>query len=242
MRLNLARTLPRSAANGPGERFVVWVQGCPLHCPGCWNPDTWAFQRRDLRSVDELAADILGTEGIEGVTFSGGEPFAQARALAALAERVRAAGLSVFVFTGYELDELTRPEHHTLLAVTDVLVTGRYVQARRASDLPWRGSANQRVHFLTDRYGPADMVGAPRVELHLAPDGGLTLTGFPTDERLLPSPPVHAPSATAAGASMALVGCSAVPRAGPSLTTESRSVVAVDAGPAYASRSYRPRK
>ena len=53
MRLTLARTLPRSAANGPGERFVLWVQGCPLACPGCWNPDTWAFERRDLRSVEE---------------------------------------------------------------------------------------------------------------------------------------------------------------------------------------------
>ena len=73
MRLNLARTLPRSAANGPGERFVLWVQGCPLACPGCWNPDTWAFERRDLRSVEDLAAVILATEGIEGVTFTGGE-------------------------------------------------------------------------------------------------------------------------------------------------------------------------
>lgn len=181
MQLNLARTLARSAANGPGERFVLWVQGCPLACPGCWNPDTWAFGRRDLRSVGELAQVILATEGVEGVTFTGGEPFVQARALAALAERVRAAGLSVFVFTGYELDELTRPEHRDLLACTDVLVAGRYVATQRERGLAWRGSANQRVHFLTARHDVSDMHTAPEVEFHLAADGSVTVTGFPVD-------------------------------------------------------------
>jgi anaerobic ribonucleoside-triphosphate reductase activating protein len=181
MRLNLARTLPRSAANGPGERFVLWVQGCPLACPGCWNPDTWAFKPRALHSVEELAAAILATEGIEGVTFTGGEPFAQARALAALAARVRAAGLSVFVFTGYELDALTKGEHRALLAVTDVLVAGPYVAAERSGDLPWRGSANQRVHFLSDRYGSANMNETADLEFHLSEDGTLVVTGFPIE-------------------------------------------------------------
>lgn len=188
MRLNLARTLSRSAANGPGERFVLWVQGCPLACPGCWNPDTWAFERRDLRTVDDLAAVILATEGIEGVTFTGGEPFAQARALTALAERVRAVGLSVFVFTGYDLDELTRPEHLALLAITDVVVAGRYVEASRATGLAWRGSANQCVHFLSDRYGPADMEQVAEVELLLGADGAIIVTGFPTEAELLCAP------------------------------------------------------
>lgn len=179
MWINLARVLPRSAANGPGERFVVWVQGCPLACPGCWNSDTWAFERRVLWSVDDLAAIILGTDGVEGVTFTGGEPFEQARALAALASRVRAAGLSVFVFTGYELCELTRPSHRSLLAVTDVLVSGRYIEAQRATGLVWRGSSNQQVHFLSEVYGRSDMEGAGEIEFHLARDGALTVTGFP---------------------------------------------------------------
>lgn len=187
MRLNLARTLPRSAANGPGERFVLWVQGCPLACPGCWNPDTWTFERRDLRSVEELAAVILATEGIEGVTFTGGEPFAQARALTKLAERVRSVGLSVFVFTGYNIGELTRPEHLALLAVTDVVVAGRYIEAKRTTGLAWRGSVNQQVHFLSDRYGPTDMENVAEVEFHIKKDGTLTVTGFP-DTEVLPFP------------------------------------------------------
>lgn len=184
MRLNLARILPHSEVNGPGDRFVVWVQGCPLACPGCWNPDTCAFERRDLRSVEDLAAIILTTEGIEGVTFTGGEPFAQARALTALAERVRTAGLSVFVFTGYDLGELTLPEHLALLAVTDVVVTGRYVEAERTNGLAWRGSANQRLHFLSDRYGPDDLNEVAEVEFHVDKDGTITVTGFPAAEML----------------------------------------------------------
>lgn len=184
MRLNLARVIHRSAANGPGERFVIWVQGCPLACEGCWNPDTWAFERRKLREVQELSAEILKTTGIEGVTFTGGEPFMQARALAEVARVVRGAGLSVFIFTGYELAELTRPEHRALLAVADVVVTGRYVAEQRALDLPWRGSTNQAVHFLTPRYGATDMLRAPKAELQIGADGALTVTGFPEGELL----------------------------------------------------------
>lgn len=179
MRLNIAQTLPKSAANGPGERFVVWVQGCPLGCPGCWNPDTWSFARRNVVEVTDLAAEILAVRGIEGVTFTGGEPFVQARALAVLGRAVREAGSSVFVFTGYELDELEGHAQQELLAVTDVLVTGRYVEARRTLDLPWRGSSNQRIHFLTKRYSEPDIAGTAAAEVHLGADGSVTLTGFP---------------------------------------------------------------
>lgn len=182
MRLNVARTLRRSAANGPGERFVVWVQGCPLACPGCWNPDTWSFERRVVRDVGDLAAEILSVEDIEGVTFTGGEPFAQARTLAELARRVRRHRLSVFVFTGYELDELSSAAAKELLAVSDVLVAGRYVHEQRTLASPWLGSANQRIHFLSDRYGPADRTAA--IEIRIGSDGASTLTGFPDDEWL----------------------------------------------------------
>lgn len=180
MQINLARTVPRSAVNGPGERFVVWVQGCPLHCPGCWNPDTWSFARRQLRTVDDLAHEIRAVGGIEGVTFTGGEPFAQARALAALGRQLAAANLSVFVFTGYELDELTAPAHRELLAVTDVLVAGRYIEGQRTLTLPWRGSTNQTVHYLTHRY--SDSIAAATAgscEVHIDGEGTTIVTGFP---------------------------------------------------------------
>lgn len=126
------------------------------------------------------------TDGIEGVTLTGGEPFAQAKVLAELAKLVRTAGLSVFVFTGYDLDELTRPEHRELLEVSDVVVTGRYIDEQRVSGCAWRGSANQHVHFLSDRYSLADMKEVAEVEFHLERDGRLTVTGFPSAAGLLP--------------------------------------------------------
>jgi anaerobic ribonucleoside-triphosphate reductase activating protein len=179
MLLNLARTIPRSAANGPGQRFVVWVQGCAIRCPGCWNQDTWAFETRQLRDAASLADEILATSGIEGVTFTGGEPFHQARGLSEVARRVRSAGQSVFVFTGYDLQELRCSDHKKLLALTDVLVTGRYMQSQRSFELEWRGSANQQVHFLTARYSESCMGTTGCIEFHLDGDGGLAVTGFP---------------------------------------------------------------
>ena len=159
---------------------MVWVQGCPLACPGCWNPDTWAFARRDLREVGTLVDEILGVPDIEGVTFTGGEPFAQARALAQVAASVQVAGLSVVVFSGYELHELDGTDARTLLAHTDLLVAGRYVEDEREEGLPLRGSRNQRLHFLSDRYKPMDVLGTPHAEIHLGLDGSITVTGFPS--------------------------------------------------------------
>lgn len=179
MRLNLARVLERSAVNGPGERFVIWVQGCPLACPGCWNPDTWAFERREQWDVEALAERIRQVEGIEGLTFTGGEPFAQAAALAELATLLP--GLSVVIFTGYTLEELRKPAHKALLSRSDILVAGRYIEEHRSLDLPLRGSSNQVIHFLTHRYQEADLE-PPGMEVHIDAGGGLTLTGFPEGE------------------------------------------------------------
>jgi anaerobic ribonucleoside-triphosphate reductase activating protein len=179
MVVNVAHTLPRSRVNGPGERFVLWVQGCSIACPGCWNPDTWSFKARKRMTVSELHGKILSTQGIEGVTYSGGEPFDQAGALADLAHRVRASGLSLFIFTGYNLDELNSPCQKTLLDFADIVVAGPYMRSRRTTELPWCGSSNQQVHFLSDRYSRSDLPTQPESEVHILPDGSLRVTGFP---------------------------------------------------------------
>lgn len=178
--LNVARAIARSRVNGPGERFVLWLQGCKLRCPGCWNADTWSHAPRRVMHPHEVLA-LLG-DNVEGITLTGGEPFEQAEALLPLLDAVRARGLSVMVFTGHELDELTGEAAKAMLARCDVLVSGRYVAAQRALDLAWRGSSNQRVLFLTGRYSARDMPDSAEVEVHLAPDGSLQMTGFPSDE------------------------------------------------------------
>ncbi|MBI4663161.1 MAG: radical SAM protein [Verrucomicrobia bacterium] len=108
MKLRLHHFLPQSRANGPGVRAVLWVQGCSLGCPGCFNPETHPFNRGQNVSVDDLfqrIADLTGT--IEGVTLSGGEPLQQRVAVTELLRRVRIeTSLSVILFTGFGWEEI----------------------------------------------------------------------------------------------------------------------------------------
>jgi len=180
--LNVAQWIPASRVNGPGERFVLWLQGCALRCPGCWNPDTWSHQPRHVLSLDAVLAMV--SCNVEGITLSGGEPFEQAEALVPLLDAVRARGLSVMVFTGHTRAELRGAAIDAMVARSDVLVTGRYVAARRSLHLAWRGSTNQEVHFLTSRYSERDLPVAAEMEVHLGADGSTVVTGFPSDLRL----------------------------------------------------------
>lgn len=177
--LNVARWVERSEANGPGTRFVLWLQGCPLHCVGCWNPDTWDPARGTRMTVDEIMRIIAGVRGIQGVTISGGEPFAQADALEHLTRCLRGTGLSLMIFTGYELDELCSPAARNVLAITDIIVAGRFVLAERDLSLRWRGSRNQRVHYLSNRYSPDLECAGADVEVLIANNGEVRITGFP---------------------------------------------------------------
>ena len=181
MKLRLARTISRSQANGPGERFVIWVQGCPIHCPGCWNRDTWDPSGGQDSSVAELLTEIAAVDGLEGVTFTGGEPMDQADALAELATACRDRGLSVFIFTGYRQEQLKSPARRKLRDLADIVVAGPYIQAQRSFENAWVGSANQQVQFVTSRYSPADQQAAVRAEAHLDADGTITWTGFPEE-------------------------------------------------------------
>jgi anaerobic ribonucleoside-triphosphate reductase activating protein len=152
--LSVASWLERSVVNGPGERFVLWLQGCPFRCPGCFNPDFLPFEGGRPMSVAEVASLVEGVAGIEGVTFSGGEPMAQAEGLATLAAILKARGLTLACYSGYTLEELRAagdPSVLALLDLLDILIDGRYEAAQRAT-LPWRGSRNQRVHFLSPAY------------------------------------------------------------------------------------------
>jgi anaerobic ribonucleoside-triphosphate reductase activating protein len=165
---------PRSRANGPGRRFVVWFQGCTLGCAGCFNPGTHATGGRET-AVAELVAQI--PRDVEGVSLSGGEPLQQPEAAAELLAAARRLGLSTLVFSGYTLDEIRAlPGGPAVLAQLDVLVDGRYVAGQRlATGL--RGSANQRIQLLTDRYTLADVEATPVAEIRIAPGGDVVLTG-----------------------------------------------------------------
>lgn len=181
--LNLAAFLPKSAVNGPGLRAVVWVQGCPRRCPGCFNQDMLEFRAKELVPVADLTERILACPGIEGVAFSGGEPFTQAAALAELAESVQRHGLNVAVFTGYTAAELTagtEPAWQRLLAATDLLIAGPYRQEQPSSRY-LLGSANQELVFLSDKLRQhPDVVKGQSQKLEVIVDaaGKVIITGL----------------------------------------------------------------
>jgi anaerobic ribonucleoside-triphosphate reductase activating protein len=182
MKIRLHHFLKCSYANGPGARAVIWVQGCTLRCPGCFNPGTHNFTDGKWVEVEELEHNILilGKQ-IQGVTISGGEPLAQAEALAELLAVLRAQStLSVILFTGYAWDELptvlprplcdpaTRMPY--LLRHVDVLLAGRYDHRQHLAN-GLRGSANKTAHFLTARYSSSDFESIPPAEIILDQEG-----------------------------------------------------------------------
>jgi anaerobic ribonucleoside-triphosphate reductase activating protein len=183
--VNVAHMVDRCRVLGPGERFVLWVQGCPLRCPDCHNPDFLPFRDATWMSIDQIADRILKVSDIEGTTFLGGEPLAQAGALASLSQRVRRTGLSIMVYSGYTFAELTSghvPDAKLLLDTADLLMDGPYMKDL-PTQRPWRGSDNQRLIALSARY--ADRVEVwnqplgQDFEMRISAEGTIEILGIP---------------------------------------------------------------
>lgn len=181
--LNIMGYVDKSEVNGPGCRAVVWVQGCPRECGGCFNPDSWSFQINQLVSVDQLGEDITKNPLNTGVTFSGGEPFWQASALASLARKVKAAGLNVMAFTGFTLGELQSesapPGSEELLAELDILIDGPFIQSLAInSPLSPVSSRNQKVHVFNPEFKDKISWASDQIEVHILKDGDRIVTGY----------------------------------------------------------------
>lgn len=180
--INIASEMPRSVANGPGVRYVIWLQGCSFRCNGCFNKEFQPFIEKNLVKVEDIAKKIISTDGIEGVTYSGGEPMLQAEGLYALSKILKKNGLSIVCYTGFTFDELKDSNlkgSKKLLKYIDVLIDGRYEEEKRAN-LPWRGSSNQKVLFLTDRYKNYEVFinqNVSEVEI-ITSNKGMTMTGI----------------------------------------------------------------
>ena len=142
-----------SLVDGPGLRVVVFAQGCDLGCPNCHNPDSWNTSGGDEYSVRELVRMIKkvrpGRKMVRGVTFSGGEPFMQAKDLADVAAAVKRMGWDVATYTGHTYERLIERAQdagvQALLSLTDYLIDGPYIHEERDLDLRFRGSGNQRI-------------------------------------------------------------------------------------------------
>ena len=148
MTLRLAGFAGDSIVDGPGIRFTTFCQGCPHHCPGCQNPETWPFEGGFEVTPEDVVEHVKRNPLTRGVTFSGGEPFAQAAAHAELARQLKAAGYEVASYTGYTFEQLLEeqdPAKLDLLQQLDILVDGPFRQEELSLELRFRGSANQRI-------------------------------------------------------------------------------------------------
>ena len=156
------------AVDGPGIRTVFFMQGCPARCLYCHNPDSWKTDGGKDIEIEEIVhwavrgIPYYGNKG--GVTFSGGEPLCQAKALLPLAQEIKKLGLNLFIYTGSIFEKLIEeqdPDVMALLQEGDFLVDGPFVLAQRDLTLLFRGSQNQRILDLPQSLAQGKAVLAP---------------------------------------------------------------------------------
>lgn len=180
--IRLHNLVQRTKVLGPGERFAVWLQGCNRNCKGCMSPSSRPLEGGRLASISRLRQLILSQQGLEGITISGGEPFLQPEALCALLEGLEELG--VIVYTGFTLEQLQAMQDpwvdRLLQNHIDLLIDGPYIEEQNDGK-SLKGSANQRLLFLTERYLPYRQLyeGTNRnAEVYMA-DNELFFVGIP---------------------------------------------------------------
>ncbi|MBQ1298508.1 anaerobic ribonucleoside-triphosphate reductase activating protein [Candidatus Saccharibacteria bacterium] len=134
--------------NGDGLRAVLWTQGCPNHCKGCQNPETWDYDDGHLVKLEDIKKELASFNGQAGLTFCGGEPFVQPKACKEIADYVRKElGWDVWSFSGFthEIIKEAGGEAWEFLKSLDVLIDGPFILSQRDLSLRFRGSKNQRL-------------------------------------------------------------------------------------------------
>lgn len=148
--LRISGVIDDSIVDGPGIRLTIFTQGCPHRCEGCHNPQTHDFDGGEVVTLESLLEKVKSNPLLDGVTFSGGEPFCQAKQLYELGLEVKKAGMNVVTYTGYLYEYLTEHAdsdnyYRELLSVTDYLVDGSFILSKRDILLKFKGSSNQRI-------------------------------------------------------------------------------------------------
>ena len=166
-RIRLAAILHESLVNGTGIRRVLFAQGCPHNCEGCFSTHTHSYNDGAFMDMDAIIKDIRNNPLLRGVTFSGGEPWEQAEKFVYIAKAVKSFGLNVWCYTGYTFEYILNNQYkregwNELLQYVDVLVDGRFEEDRKAEGLKFRGSANQRI---IDVKSSLDVMGAVALDI-----------------------------------------------------------------------------
>ena len=144
--ISLLDILEDTTVDGPGFRTTIYCAGCPNHCPGCHNPQSWDISNGHPVEIEDILKVILA-DPFADVTFSGGDPMFQPEGFTELAKAIRQrSNKNIWCYTGYLFEDLLRhPAQRALLEQIDVLVDGRFIEALRDEELRFRGSSNQRI-------------------------------------------------------------------------------------------------
>lgn len=150
--LNIAEICGESCSLGPGTRFILWVQGCPFSCQNCLAKSWIPFVPAQVYHCDELINMVCKNTDIDGITISGGEPMVQAEGLLNFLTGVKRKmpHLDIIIYTGFRMNQLRSLEQIRLLQITDVLISGLYVD-KLNDNKGLRGSSNQEIHYLTNK-------------------------------------------------------------------------------------------
>ncbi len=176
--MNIAHIEETSLIYGPGIRFVIWTQGCSIHCRDCWNKEMWSFITKNEISTNKLFCNIIKENNIEGVTILGGEPFDQYEELLILVKQIRKTDLSIILYTGYSFNELKNENKTEILNFIDIIITDRYDENYRTRNGGLVGSSNQVIHFLTKRYSNIDLSKINESEISIDENGKIMIYGY----------------------------------------------------------------
>ena len=136
--------IPGTSVDGPGLRTSIYFAGCTHQCPGCHNPQSWDAAAGREMTVEQVM-EVVDKNGFD-VTFTGGDPLMQARAILPLALELRRRGYTIWCYTGYTYEAVaSNPDIAPLLECCEVLVDGPFMIDRRDVHLLFRGSSNQRL-------------------------------------------------------------------------------------------------
>jgi anaerobic ribonucleoside-triphosphate reductase activating protein len=172
-----------SKVNGPGNRFVLWTQGCSKGCSECFNPETWStniYKELSPRQIFELIKNFE----VDGITISGGDPLEQERELLELLFLLKEIKLpkGIILFTGFSRNEIREnPLREKCLEYIDVLIDGRYEEEYKTED-SLRGSLNQEFYFFSNKISKEELFFDQEIELSLESDK-IVMTGFPNISR-----------------------------------------------------------